>query len=192
VPDEHVRDLSELSARIERTDKDFIELREKVGQLIGKDKTTNKVDQPIGKDKVTKSEVKQNISTSEIIDMLNKSNIVKDIRNKLAKQGLTASTSARNDYAERISSILRRQGAESRQDAEDKMNAKIDLIVDACVLHMTATNMTSYPTDSLLEAALAIVDNGEITAEEYSKEWSDRWKDGFRKASKEYDEKHKR
>ena len=104
----------------------------------------------------------------------------------LAETGLKVSDSARKNFAQAIVEILTRQGAKSKEEAEEYIGNNATAVATACRLYMKATEMSSFPKDSLLVAALAIVGNGSIAPEDYASKWDDRWKNGFLAATKKF------
>lgn len=174
IRNEYVRELNFLAADVERNDKEFIRLRDKV------------------ENKFLATEVERHspltrLTIEETVELLKKSPTILQITTDLAHMGLTVDDRIRENYATGIADILAKHQVKFGGDAESAIRQNKDKIVLACRLYMNATNMTSFSKDTLLIAGLAIVENGGIPPEEYSRTWSDTWRNGFRAAAKSYE-----
>lgn len=170
------RELACLAAEIERIDSDFIKLRNCV--------------RPITKQNDLTHNNTPKILTSEIINFISNSSTVSEIRRQLANNGLSIHESSRKEFAEEIGNIFHRQRLPTLDAVKAEINTNIKKYIDACILYMSATKTKSYATDSLLAAAFAIVNNGSLSAEEYTKGWHDQWRDGFIAADQQFRDKY--
>jgi len=177
IKDKYERELNRLAAIIELTDVEFMRLRDEVS--ITSLHTANKP-----------AQLKMDIDTATIMDILTKSTTIKNIVSKLASQGLKADESVRAEYAGYILDIFARQGATTKDQVEKALQDNEDKIVNACAMYMNPGNNKSFLKDSLLVAALAIVNNGDMTPEAYSETWNASSKNNFRKAAREFEEKY--
>jgi ppGpp synthetase/RelA/SpoT-type nucleotidyltranferase len=174
IPKEYKRAFNRLAALLEIAEESFDILRTKISNL-----PTSAVQQP---------DTATTLTSDDIINLLSDIPPLSSIINILADTGLKVSDSARKEYTQAIAEVLMRQGARTKDEAEQLIADNATPIAKACILYMNATRMKSFPKDSLIVAGLAIVGNGDITPEQYSAGWHDRWRDGFLKASKELKE----
>ncbi|SNR97027.1 ppGpp synthetase catalytic domain-containing protein (RelA/SpoT-type nucleotidyltranferase) [Humidesulfovibrio mexicanus] len=171
VPSEHKRMMNRLAALLELTDMTFLDLKQQLQSSF--------TSEPEKQENCTR------LSESDIREIL-KSGIVSGIIQDLAITGLNAYTTEREQYYPAIANILSRQNITTPEDAYREIQTFRSDIAFAAQLYMTATDMKSFSLDTLLVAALAIVDNGNVSPDDFSRGWSERWREGFLKASHEY------
>ena len=172
VPREYRRAFNRLAALLEIAEESFATLRDKI--------------QTIPRVSATCSKSNLTISADDVIQLLTTRPPIATVVRLLADSGLKVSDSSRKDYAQAIADVLMRQGARSKEEAEEMIGNNAPAVATACKMYMEATKMSSFPKDSLIVAALAIVNNGPIAPEEYSSGWGERWKNGFLKASLDF------
>lgn len=173
VPSEHKRAMNRLSALLELADESFVKLKNEIHNSF-RTPSLARADFPL----------LPNQSISTLLDGTAIDSIIRD----LSSHGLATHKPDRDEHLPAIAAILSMQGIKTLEDAEKSLKDRLKDITLAASLYMQATKMTSYSLDTLLIAALAIVDNGAISPEEYSKGWSDRWRNGFLEAANKYKE----
>lgn len=171
IPSEHKRAMNRLSALLELADKSFVDLKNEIHNSFNASSPSR-----------PETAVLPNHTVSELLNGSAIESIIRD----LASSGLGALKATRDEHLPAIAEILFRQGVNTPEDAEARLKAKSKDIILAATLYMQATKMTTFPLDTLLIAALAIVDNGTISPDEFSKGWGERWRDGFLEASRKY------
>ncbi|MGE4262987.1 MAG: GTP pyrophosphokinase family protein [Desulfovibrio sp.] len=177
IPSEYKRAMNRLSALLELADESFVKLKSEIHNSFSTPSPAR-----------TEFPMLPNQSINELLNGSAIDSIIRD----LSSSGLGAHKTNRDEYLPAIAAILSRQGVKTLEDAENRLIDKSKDITLAASLYMQTTEMTSYPLDTLLIAALAIVNNGGISPEEYSKGWSDRWRDGFLEATKKYRDQQKK
>lgn len=167
------RALNACAANIEHTDHEFIRLRKEVENTPITAQNNPEVNLQI-------------LSAAEVINLLQSSQAIKNVVSKLAHIGLSVGDNIRNEFTPQLAEILNKYQNKFGHEIESALSQNEATITYACELYMKATNMTNFARDTLLIAALAIIENGGTTPEEYSENWKDRWKNGFRQAAHQY------
>jgi len=178
IAKEYRRGLNRLAALLEIADETFLTLRNKLKPSYSS---------------IESHDISHTLlSTLDAIDILKADVTIKQVVHALASTGLNIYDSARNEFAKNFADILFRQGVLTKKAATEHLQKMSNDIIESCSLYMHATKMNSYAKDSLLVAALAIIDNGDISAQEYCKDWHEKWREGFLKATNEYQAKRKK
>ncbi len=173
IDTQHKRELNRLAALLEIADKEFIELRDKVGRPI--DATVGNM----GSDQDT-------MSVEDTLSIIKDDPSVEEIISRLAQDGLKINDTVRDEHMHAISMIFSRQGAQSKEKAKRILKDSAKNIAYAGKLFMKAAGRQSHNRDTLFIPALAITGNGDIQPEDYCIDWYDSVKKAFITAAQQY------